>query len=1097
MRHHLPLIVLCCCLFTACNGEPDRLFTPVATDIDFVNALPENDSVNILLFEYLYNGGGVGVGDFDGNGLPDLFFSGNMVSSRLYLQTEQWQFKDVTEAAGLTTDVWCAGVNVADVDGNGYDDIYLATLNPSGENDVANLLFLNAGPAADTGIPTFAENAKFTGLADLGYGTHSAWFDYENDGDLDLYVLNNAIESYNRNVPKGTDTLGRGKSVDRLYRNVIGRETADMLNTPLDGRHVQFEPDTLQTEGWGLGLAVQDFNADGYADLYVANDFLSNDFLLMNRRGGGLRDELRQRLPHQSRNSMGVDAADINNDGRADIMVVDMLPDDNVRVKAMFGDTPHRGTETELQRGYARQQVRNTLQLNNGDGTFSDIAFQAGVAATDWSWAPLIMDVDNDGRRDIFVSNGYPKDITNKDFIDFNDNASTFGTSEKKIGRVVEALRDVAGVHQPNYLFRNDGEGLHFTPTDWLPAAPTYSNGAVLVDLDLDGDLDLVTNNINEPAGVFRNNLRETRPDSSHYLQLTLKGPPGNPGALGAKVWVSADGRTMYHEHYRQRGYLSTVDETVHFGLGAATTVDEVRIRFPDGKGVRLTDVSGDQRLAVAWNEALDPLPAPASAPKKVLETVALAAPVHKESLWSDFNTSALALRDRSRRGPALAAIDLEGDGVDELVFGGAAGQPVSIWKQDKGALTRVQNLEGTERGEATALAVFDYDGDGGQDLYVGNGSTEFQSKPELLVDLLYHNVNGQLILLDTGLKHYHNRTNTADYGTYGGVFPPSVFVGGDQPDQPGEEIFSRLMFLTEDDLITAQSLLTGPVSAAVFADFDGDRQPDVITAGDYHPLKFFRNNADGSYAGEEVPGSEYIFYLAPGKPLTQPGWFYSLTPCDLDRDGDLDLVAGNVGLNSPFRVSPERPLVLRADDYDGNGTIDPVVTAWNGDRAYPVFPRNTLTRQLPAWKKWLTTYAAYGAWTEDDLPPMSDKGIRREATEFRSLYLENDGAAHFTVRPLPALAQTAPLRDAAPITLADGRPALLCVQNDYAWEPLGGPLDAGTGFVLTLDAAGDLEVLPDYVSVRGDARSVVGLKNGEETVYYVGINNGAVLRVK
>ncbi|MEM9260754.1 MAG: VCBS repeat-containing protein, partial [Bacteroidota bacterium] len=467
------------------------LFTPV-TGIDFANIIPENDSVNIIVFEYIYNGGGVGVGDFDQDGNPDLVFSGNYVSSRLYLQKSSWDFTDITAAAGLTTEVWCSGVNVADVDGNGWEDIYFATLNPSGEKDTPNLLYLNQGVNAD-GIPTFVEAAAEYGLDDRSYGTHSAWFDYENDGDLDLYLLNNAIEQYNRNVAKGTDTTGRGKSVDRIYRNENNRFTGT---------------EEIQTEGWGLGVAVQDFNFDGFADLYVANDFLSNDFLLMNQDGKGFRDELRERLPHQSRNSMGVDVADLTGDGQPEIMVVDMLPDDNRRVKTMFGDIPHQGDRTERQRGYAQQYIRNTLQLNNGDGTFSDIAFQAGVAATDWSWTPLLADFDNDGDRDIYVSNGYPKDITNKDFIDFSDQATQFGTRESQLKTVMEALAKVEGVHQPNYFFRNDGE-LQFTEADWLPEEPTYSNGSVFVDLDRDGDLDLVTNNINEPAGLYRNNLRE------------------------------------------------------------------------------------------------------------------------------------------------------------------------------------------------------------------------------------------------------------------------------------------------------------------------------------------------------------------------------------------------------------------------------------------------------------------------------------------------------------------------------------------------------------------------------------------------------------
>ncbi|MEL7163028.1 MAG: CRTAC1 family protein, partial [Bacteroidota bacterium] len=420
-----------------------------------------------------------------------------------------------------------------------------------------------------SGVPVFKEAAARYGLDDLGYGTHSAWFDYELDGDLDLYVLNNAIEDYQRNVAKGTDTTGRGKSVDRIYREEDGR----------------FVPtNELKTEGWGLGVAVQDFNHDGYPDIYVANDFLSNDFLLINQEGKSFRDEIKERIPHTSRNSMGVDVADLNGDGESEIMVVDMLPDDNYRVKTMFGDVPHQADRIERQRGYVQQYVRNTLQRNNGDGTFSDLAYQAGVAATDWSWTPLLADFDNDGRRDIFVSNGYPKDITNKDFIDFSELATQFGTAEAQLKKVMEALQDVDGVHQPNYFFRNEGD-LSFSQPGWLPNEPTYSNGSVFVDLDRDGDLDLVTNNINEPAGVFRNQLRERRPEESHYLLIDLTGGLTNRDGLGTKIWVTYGDTTLYHEHYRQRGYLSTVDQLIHFGLGRNERLDRLTVRFPDGRG--------------------------------------------------------------------------------------------------------------------------------------------------------------------------------------------------------------------------------------------------------------------------------------------------------------------------------------------------------------------------------------------------------------------------------------------------------------------------------------------------------------------------------
>ncbi|MEO0731931.1 MAG: VCBS repeat-containing protein, partial [Bacteroidota bacterium] len=439
------------------------------TGVDFVNQLTETDSVNIMVYEYLYNGGGVGVGDFDRNGLPDLVFTGNMVSSRLYLQLEPWQFTDVTAAAGLLTDVWVSGVNVGDINDDGREDIYFSVLNPDGTLDSPNLFYLNEGKD-ENGVPTFREAAKELGLADERYGTHSAWFDLENDGDLDLYVLNNSTEAASRKMLRGTDTSGTARSLDIIYENV---------GSP--GKP-SFRPTTInKTEGWGLGVVPQDFNGDGYTDFYIGNDFISDDGYLINDQNGGFKWNTKQAFVHTSQHTMGVDAGDLNNDGYPDILSADMLPDDNLRLKTMFARINHPFDAKAATQGYMRQYVRNTVQINNGNGTYSDYAFITGVAATDWSWAPMIADFDNDGHRDIFISNGYPRDVTNRDFVDFGKTTAVFGTDEEIMRKIHEALLDVPGVHQPNYIYQNLG-GMQFRISDWVTEDPTYSNGAVYVD---------------------------------------------------------------------------------------------------------------------------------------------------------------------------------------------------------------------------------------------------------------------------------------------------------------------------------------------------------------------------------------------------------------------------------------------------------------------------------------------------------------------------------------------------------------------------------------------------------------------------------------
>lgn len=1056
----LPLLLMMS--FYACEeGGTERfeLMNTRVTGIDFENSIFESDSVNILRYEYLYNGGGVGVGDFDHDGRYDLFFSGNLVSSELYLQRGPGKFLKVTAAAGLATDVWCAGVTVGDFDANGYEDIYLSVLHPADERPSPNLLFLNDGPQGADSIPHFREVASSVGVADPGYGTQAALVDINGDGLLDLYVLNNSLEKYPRTVAKGTDTTGKGASLDRIYLNV----------TP-PGGELRFEvQDKWRTEGWGLGIAIQDFDNNRFPDIYVGNDFMSNDFLLMNE-GGLLSDRIKERSPHQSKNTMGVDIADLDNDGRPEVMTVDMLPDDNLRRKTMFGEIPFSSFSQQARAGYNSQYVRNALQHNNADGSFSDVAFLAGVAATDWSWAPLMADFDNDGLRDLFISNGYPRDITNRDFMDYSQQSSQFGAKEARYNQVVNALLELEGVYQEDIIFQNKG-GMILDKTAWLPEVPTYANGAVTVDLDNDGDLDLVTNNINQPAGIYYNRSRENHPGSTHFLSLKLIGPQGNPDGLGAKVYLAAGELRLFAEQQRQRGYLSTVDPRLHFGLGEHTQVDSILVIWPDGRQSTQKNLRADQALSLAHQAAT----APASAPENYfpvtpasLQSVALPwLPTHQESSYSDFDYYSLALRDYSHDGPALAKTE-----SDRLFFGGAAGQEVSLW--DIRAGTQVQRLAETQGSEATTLLAFDFDGDGDKDLYVGNGSNEFAGRRELLRDQLYINEGGTYRLTQGILPDLDVFTGAVVAADMEGDGDLDLFVGVRL--KIGEYPYPPLSFLLENKdgrFVIKQQVAAGMVTGAAWSDLDGDGSPDLAVVGDYNSLRVFKNEA-----GKLLPQTA-------NPDLT--GWWYSLTANDLDGDGDTDLLAGNYGLNAMYGASPEHPLVVRAEDYDKNGAVDPIVTAFDGTGDYPVHPRNTLARQMPVLKRQIPDYATYGGWTARNMPAMSDNGITLEAREFRTAWFENDGNGNFTPRFLPWPAQTAPVRSAIPWTLPDGRAALLAVQNDYATEVLGGKLDAGTGFALTLDTDGKPEILPEFWSVRGDSRSVVSFGD----MIFIGFNDG------
>lgn len=1063
------LVVLLLATAYACDQGPDNLLEAqpaTTTGVDFINSLTEDDTINILFNEYLYNGGGVGVGDFDGNGLPDLFFAGNMVSSRLYLQHRPWKFTDATEAAGLTTKIWVSGVNVHDINGDGREDLYLTTLSARAGHPVANLLFINQGPGADS-IPTFREAAAAYGLADSSYSIHSTWFDLDADGDLDLYLLKNALERESRKTLRGPDTTGRGSSVDVVYRN-LGTDGSAKQHFALTR--------AVAAQGWGLGVVAQDFTGDGITDLYVANDFISDDLLLVADRGGKLQDLNRESFTHTSKNSMGVDAADLNNDGLPDIVTADMLPDDNLRQKTMFSDIPFQYDATAAARGYTRQYVRNTLQLNNGDGTFSDIAFMAGIAATDWSWTPLLADLDNDGYRDVFISNGYPRDVTNRDFVDFAQTTAMFGTQEIIIRNTLGALASLEGVHQPNYVLRNNGD-LTFTITDWIPAEPTYSNGAVYVDLDLDGDLDLVTNNLNETAGLYRNHSRERDQGNTHYLTLALKGPAGNPDALGAKVYLTyGKGRHAYAEQQRQRGYLSTMDARMHFGLGTADIIDTLLIVWPNTKTTLLTDVAADRIAEIDATGAVSATyPSWAGIPSPTLRSVDIPGPPHHESNYSDFDALALAVRDRSREGPCLAALDLDSDGLPELVMGGSAGQAAAVYRITGDSLSLIQLLGGSEAGEATSLTTLDFDGDGDTDLYIANGSSEFTDTPRRYTDLLYENTGGRLLLTVGRLPDLTLITSTVVANDLEGDGDTDLFVGSSNLVGKYPRSGNSYVLINEGGKYSiGQALKAGLVTDAVWADLNGDRTPDLVTVGEFSPPLTYYNIAGVLEEQATDPG------LA--------GLWYSLTAADLDEDGDLDLLAGNLGSNSYYRADADHPLVLRVADYDNNGSIDPILMMYNGEESYPVHPRNTLGRQVPGLKKQATSYAMYGHWKSGNMPELGDEGFELRATELRSAYLENDGSGRFSPHFLPNSGQTSPIRDAISVTTALGRPGLLVVQNDHAYEVLGGRMDAGTGFLFYLED-GKLAIDPHYWSVRSDARSLVNIGG----LIAVGSNNAPV----
>ena len=1132
------------------------------TGIAFANTITESDSLNVLDFEYIYNGGGVGVGDVNNDGLPDVFFSGNQVPSRLYINRSTpgrsapergtMRFEDVTERAGITHKSWSTGVSMVDINADGLLDIYVCTANPKrGAPGAPNVFYINEGIGKD-GLPHFSDRATEMGLADRGYSTQAAFLDYDRDGDLDVYLLTNALEGYNRNQPRGPVRDGSGKSTDRLYRNERVKEIkSDRVNErkservadgsdslrfggPIHSLTLSLFKDVsheagITIEGWGLGVAVADFNDDGWPDVYCANDFQSNDLLWINNRNGTFTNRLGDYMKHQSHNAMGVDVADLNNDGYPELMTLDMMPDDNRRQKSMFGAQNVDRHQMGLERGYSNQYVRNVLQLNRGPmpgnaagadqthPTFSEVGQLSGVSATDWSWSTLMADFDNDGFRDIFITNGYPKDITDLDFMAYNnDHQSSYFDSDSRTEAETKAkIVELLGVKKSNFMYRNrggdhNGEPLTFedVTTAWGLSIPSFSNGAAYADFDNDGDLDIVVNTINDRALVYANRTTE-RTDgagkdkftTNHYLRVVLAGDAGNPAGFGAKVDLRyRDRDTTRHrqaiEQSPYRGYQSTVEPTLHFGLGTARRVDTLLVRWPDRRVSRLTNLPADQVVTVRQRDAkTEPESSPTLRTAALFEELTRANPVlfvQQENQYVDFKQQVLLPHRYSQNGPGMAVGDVDGNGLDDVFIGGASTFDGTLFRQTAGAdgperfiRQPITGVDTRKMADDMGAVFFDADGDKDLDLYVVAGGNEWLANQRYYQDRLYINERGRFRQDTTALPDTRASGScvvAADYDRDGDM---DLFVGGrvapHQYPLPGRSYLlqnNNGRFTDVTNQIAPGLAEIGMVTSALWSDYDNDGQIDLVIAGEFMPVTFFRNQ-NGRLRIAQTGNH-------PATRTSARGWWNSLTAGDFDNDGDIDYVAGNLGLNSRFKVSETEPLTVHAKDYDQNGTLDPIMCCYIQGKRYPAHPRDQLAEQVPGLKKRFTSYAAYGRMTFDQLlkPEETQGAYVATATEFRSCYFENRGKAGFLIRPLPMLAQMAPVFGMLTDDYdGDGNLDLLLAGNSYATDVQVGRYDAGKGLLLRGDGRGGFT--PETMARSGfcadrDAKSLVAVATGQ-----------------
>ncbi len=1069
--------------------NPPPAFVPVPAEksgIRFANPIREDARHNVIDYAYVYNGGGVGIGDLNNDGLPDLVLTGNQVSSRLYLNKGNLQFTDVTEAAGMATQGWCTGVTLADINADGWLDIYICRAGNLPPDQRRNLLFINQKTSAEKPGITFTEQARQYGIDDAGWGTQGAFFDYDKDGDLDLYLLNatNDDRYPNRIKPKVLD--GTSLANDKLYRN----------NAVGNGKQVGFteihREAGILDDGWGLGLSVNDFDGDGWEDLYVSNDFLANDLLYMNNRNGTFSERAQKQTAYTSHFSMGNDAADINNDGKPDVVVADMLPSTNRRRKQMAGVLSNTAYDMALANGYAPQYMRNTLQLNRGTDKagrvmFSEIGQLAGIHATDWSWNPLLADFDNDGWRDLFITNGYRHDVTDMDFIVYNNQMGQQNDAMHTDSIIKASMKKQAPYPSANRFFRNRGD-LAFTEKTaaWTDSTASFANGAATADLDNDGDLDLVVNNIDAPATLYEN-----RTPTANFLALHLRAPAPNTFGLGAKVTVFASGKIFTHHHAVTRGYQSCSGYAIHFGLGRLKTIDSMQVIWPDGTQQTLTHVKPNQTLTIQKSpgfRAAVVKPAPTIPLFSIVENSDF---IHQEDDYDDFGLEPLLPYRFSQEGPFLTTGDVNGDGREDFFAGGASGYAGTLFMQRSDGSFAQRKL-GAKLEEDAGCLLFDADQDNDLDLYVASGGNQFETNSQFYQDRLYLNDGKGRFSLATNYLPKKNTPSScvkaSDMDHDGDL---DLFVGGRREIlRYGSAGTSQLLRNNGTGFtdVTAQWAPNlrhiGMVTDAAWADVNGDGWQDLLVAGEWMPLTVFRNQT-GKFTKTELPHTS--------------GWWQCLTTADLDHDGDMDFAAGNMGLNQGFNISRNTPLRVYTKDFDGNGYADPILTYYIDNQEVPLPSRDELTKQIPLLRRKFNTYASYAQVT---WPGVFDFGQRQDA-EIHTVemgasgWAANDGQGNFTWRPFPVAAQLSPVRCWLTDDVnRDGHPDLIGVGNTFAPTVTIGRMDALSGIALLGDGKGNWRAVEPEQSgfyPRGVSSQIMKL-TGKTPRYVVARNQAALL---
>lgn len=1057
------------------------------TGVKFQNNLKEDRSSNILTYEYFYNGGGVAIGDINNDGLDDIFFTGNMTTNRLYLNEGDFKFNDVTKSAGVGgRESWTTGTTMVDIDGDGFLDIYVCYSGKGTPETRKNQLFINQKNG------TFVEAAEKVGLADPANSIQALFFDYDLDGDLDMYLLNHNTQVINE-IDFDAKRRDRNRYAgDKLFRNDDGLFTDVSDQAGIKGNSM----------GFGLGVAVSDISGDGYPDIYVSNDYIEPDYLYINNGDGTFTESLSDYLQHISYFSMGSDISDVTNDGLPDIFTLDMLPEDNKRQKLLYGPENYEQYALMVLKGFYHQNMRNMLHVNQGGGLFSEIGQLAGVSNTDWSWAAFFADFDNDGWKDLFVSNGYYRDYTNRDFLKYKGDYYFSKARAKEEADTLHLVTSMSSTPIHDYLFKNvSGKEFIDKSLEWGFETPVFSNGAAYADLDNDGNLDLVVNHLNETAGIFRNKASQSD-GKVNFLQVSLRGAGKNTSGIGARVTLHTKSGIQYMEQQPTRGFQSSVSHRIHFGLGSLEAVDSLHLVWPQGKEQWLRNIAPNQLLILKEKEALGNFDQMQADSNPVFSPIV--SPIsysHQEPGYNDFKRQPLLSHMLSPSGPVIAVGDVNNNGFTDVFVGGAEGNPGKLYFQvSTGKFLESQGLdlsEDSKSADSDAL-FFDANGDGWLDLYlVSGGYHDFDSDSPELQDRLYLNEGGG--------KFRKSSTALPDMAVSGSVVKAidfdkdgdlDLFVGGrvvpgQYPKTPDSYLLvndGQGIFKNQTAEIFPGLKNMGMVTDAQVLDLNGDGWEDLLVVGDWMPITVFINQQ-----GKGFENRTKDFF---DQPLS--GMWSTLQAADFDRDGDLDLIAGNFGLNSQLKASDAEPLTLVYSDFDGNGSVDPILVHYIKGQPYPYMSRDALLDQMYGMRSKFTDYESFAEARLEDL--FSDEQLEKAEkimiNELRTVYLENQNGS-FKVHQLPIEAQFAPVYAIGILDHnEDGNLDVVLGGNQNTTRLRLGVMDANFGQLYEGNGNGGFTYISSPESgltFSGDVKSLEVIDLSYLKILLVGINNQGV----